>query len=144
MKFVGVQGCSRSLCMWVTLPCLDPLSSDTTSITWWPFVPGRGFVCVCVWQTVWCLLQDTHFAAALCPVVLPWAAHRMLSCFDALINILQTYTFCEDSQSLQLFRRSSDLLTVSGPSLLKSADVRCLYPTKLPSKITKNSFFNQR
>lgn len=49
-------------------------------------------------QTVRCLLQDTHFAAVLCPAVLPWAAHRMLSCFDALINILQTYTLPEDSR----------------------------------------------
>ena len=77
---------------------------------------GRGCVYVCVnllRQTVWCLLQDTHLAAALRPLVLPRAAHRMLACFDTLFS----WTYCRHKtlaqDSRKFFRRCCDLLKVN-------------------------------
>lgn len=80
---------------------------------------ARGRVCMCVFllrQTVWCLLQDTHLAAALCPLVLPWAAHRMLACFDALFSS----TYCRHTHLYKIANISLKSVTLSQPTLLSS------------------------
>lgn len=114
----------------VSLPALHPLGSDTTSITWWPFEPTRGFgcvslcVCVCLYGQT-CLLQNTHFAAPLCPLVLPWDAHRMLAYFDALFSS----AYCRHTHLYRKANNSSEgpviflkFVTLSQPSHLKTVD----------------------
>lgn len=115
--------------------CVPPIS---TSPEFWHYfnytvafcAQGRLWVCVrvCVSlsrQTMWCLFQDTHIVAALCPLVLPWAAHRMLACFDAL----SSSTYCRHTHTAEIANYSLEdpaiflkFVIFSQTSLLKAVD----------------------
>lgn len=96
--------------VWVTLPALDPLSSDTTSITWWPFVPGRGnfclcvYVCACVMWMCECVWGRRCGACSRTPTSLPpraqWSCPGLpTGCCPAL---MPSSTFCRHTHLLKI------------------------------------------